>query len=77
MATRKNNSASMDEERTSASGELASDTSRISDEDALDTRAVSHSAEEGDEDFDDEDDELTEDDFAVDELDDDDTDEDL
>lgn len=46
---------------------LSSDYERVNDEDNLDTREISSSIEEGDEDYDDE--ELTEDDFEIDEED--------
>lgn len=68
MVNRKNNSPSgLDGERTSAAGDQSFDSTRVNDEENLDTRLVSSEVEEGDEDYDDE--ELTEADFAVDELD--------
>jgi hypothetical protein len=65
MATRKDGSNQNLDER---SRNLSSDYNRVNDEDNLDTREISHSVEEGDEDYDDEeqDDELTDADFAID-----------
>jgi hypothetical protein len=60
MAIRKNSSDPL-EERAS---DVSNDSSRINDEDNLDTRNVSNEIEEGDEDYDDE--ELEEGDFDVD-----------
>jgi len=70
MATRKDGSNQNLDER---SKNLSSDFNRVNDEDNLDTREISHSVEEGDEDYDDEeqDDELTDADFAIDEEEDD------
>jgi hypothetical protein len=70
MATRKDGSNQNLDER---SKNLSSDFNRVNDEDNLDTREISNSVEEGDEDYDDEeqDDELTDADFAIDEEDDD------
>ena len=70
MAIRKDGSQlnPSDERNTGLSrqGDL-SETSRVNDEDELDTRNVASNVEEGDEDYDDE--ELAEDDFNVDEED--------
>ena len=59
----KRNSSSLPEENTSL--DRQSDAARINDEDNLDTREISHSVEEGDEDYDDE--ELSDADFDIDE----------
>lgn len=64
MAPRKDGSNQNLDERNST---LSSDYERVNDEDNLDTREISNSVEEGDEDYDDE--ELTEDDFEIDEED--------
>ena len=64
MAPRKDGSNQNLDERNRT---LSSDYERVNDEDNLDTREVSNSIEEGDEDYDDE--ELTEDDFEIDEED--------
>jgi hypothetical protein len=71
MAPRKDGSnQNLDENRT-----LSSDYQRVNDEDNLDTREISSSIEEGDEDYDDE--ELTEDDFEIDEEDDEEEDDEI
>lgn len=64
MAPRKDGSNQNLDERNRA---LSSDYERVNDEDNLDTRKISSSIEEGDEDYNDE--ELTEDDFDIDEED--------
>jgi hypothetical protein len=61
MAPRKDGSNQNLEERNRT---LSSDYERVNNEENLDTREISSSIEEGDEDYDDE--ELTEDDFEVD-----------
>lgn len=66
MAPRKDGSDQNLDERNRT---LSSDYERVNDEDNLDTRDISNSIEEGDEDYDDEE-ELSEDDFDIDEDDD-------
>jgi hypothetical protein len=70
MESRKN--ISFTEERNDRREQpgLSNETSRINDEDNLDTRNVAHNIEEGDEDYDDE--ELKESDFDIDDEEDDD-----
>ena len=70
MITRKDGSNQNLDERNQA---LSSDYERVNDEDDLDTREISNTIEEGDEDYDDE--ELTEEDFDVDDYEEEDDDE--
>lgn len=66
MAPRKDGSDQNLDERSRT---LSSDYERVNDQDNLDTRDISNSIEEGDEDYDDEE-ELSEEDFDIDEDDD-------
>lgn len=72
MAPRKDGSNQNLDERNRT---LSSDYEQVNDEDNLDTRKISSSIEEGDEDYDDE--ELTEDDFDIDEEDEEEEDEEI